>query len=97
MSIALANRLIGWTRASYSPLTLRQWLVGFVVGQGVGWALVLSVANGWPIWQQVLAATELSFLSLTAVSWGLRRFGVGSSSTEGPTPESKTARAKRAV
>jgi hypothetical protein len=52
LSIALANRLIGWTRASYSSLTPRQWLVGF---------------------------------------------GVGSPSTEKPTPKSKTARFARAV
>ncbi len=97
ISIALANRLIVWTRASYSPLTLRQWLVGFAVGQGLGWTVVLSFANGWPVWQQALAATELSFLSLTIVSWTLRRLGFGSLSTGGHSPESKTARAKRAV
>jgi hypothetical protein len=94
-SIAIANRLIDWTRASYAPLTLRQWLVGFGLGQGAGWALVLGVAHGWPVWQQALAATELSFASLTIVSWTLRR--LGSSSTERPIPESKTARSKRAV
>jgi hypothetical protein len=97
MSIGLANRLIGWTRSSDSPLTLRQWLVGFGLGQALGWTVALSVASGWPVWQQALAATELSFLSLTLVSWTLRRLGIGSSSIEGPTQKSKTARAKRAV
>jgi len=58
---------------------------------------VLSLASGWPVWQQGLAATELSFLSLTVAAWTLRRLGVGSSATVEQAPASKTARAKRAV
>ena len=93
----LASLAIRWTRASYSPLTLRQWLVGFGLGQVVGWALVLSLASGWSVWQQGLAATELGFLSLTVAAWTLRRLGVGSSSIVEQAPVSKTARTKRAV
>ncbi len=93
----LVSLSIRWTWASYSPLTFRQLLVGFGLGQGLGWTLVLSLAGGWPVWQQGLAATELSFLSLTVGAWTLRRLGVGLSATVEQDPASKTARARRAV
>ena len=69
----LIRRLLRWTWSSYDPLTLRQRLVAYGAGYGVGWLLLLSLAPDWPVWQRALASAEVAFLWLTLLSWSLRQ------------------------